>query len=209
VTDVPPPSPPSWAALPPEGATTAQGSARRLGAYCWAEQQLFALLGGWVAEIDELDAKLIVADHAEHAAWRAQRWYELLPTAPPGADVLVAAPAGGGQAWSSARAQAGGAGRSAEKLAVVHRALLPALLGAYTAHLDWASSVSEAVVRRTLTMVWRDLVADLTQGERLLQALAADGGARTRARLAASAVEDTLVAVGGMIGTDSVGRRPV
>ena len=25
----------------------------------------------------------------EHAAWRAQRWYELLPTAPPGADALV------------------------------------------------------------------------------------------------------------------------
>jgi hypothetical protein len=209
VTDVPPPSPPSWAALPPPGATTAQGLARRLGAYCWAEQQLFALLGGWVVEVGEPDAKLVVAEHAEHAAWRAQRWFELLPTAAPGADALVVPPAGAEGAWAAAHDVADGNDRTAEKLAVVHRALVPALLGAYTGHLDWASSVAEAGVRRALTVAWRDLTTDLTTGERLLQAVAADGGVRARVRAAAATVDDLVATAGGVIGAHSVGLRPV
>lgn len=69
---------------------TAPESARRIGLCCWIEQQVFALLGGWVVDIADPETKLLMLELSDHAAWRAQRWYELLPTAPPGADALVA-----------------------------------------------------------------------------------------------------------------------
>ena len=143
----------SWGAVAPEGADTALGVAARLGAYCWAEQQVFGLLGGWITEIAEPDVKLAVAEHADHAAWRAQRWYELLPTAPPGADVLVAPPAGLAPAMAVAAGLAAGPDRTIEKLTIAHRVLLPRLAGALRAHLDWSPAVSEPAVRRMLAIV--------------------------------------------------------
>jgi len=68
---------------------SAAESARRVGAYCWLEQQAFACFGGSVTSIIDPVAKLTMLELGEHAAWRAQRWFELLPTAPPGADALV------------------------------------------------------------------------------------------------------------------------
>jgi len=68
---------------------SAPESARRVGAYCWLEQQAFASFGGSVTSIIDPVAKLTMLELGEHAAWRAQRWFELLPTAPPGADALV------------------------------------------------------------------------------------------------------------------------
>jgi hypothetical protein len=69
---------------------SAPESARRIGVHCWLEQQAFARFGAWVSEITEPAAKLAMLRLGENAGWRAQRWYELLPTAPPGADALVA-----------------------------------------------------------------------------------------------------------------------
>ena len=137
-----------WGAVAPAGASTAVGVAERVGAYCWAEQQLFGLLGGWITEIGEPDVKLAVADHADHAGWRAQRWYELLPTAAPGADALVVVPTDVAAAVAASGALAAGPDRTIEKLTVAYRVLLPRLAAAVRAHLDWSPAVSEPAVGR-------------------------------------------------------------
>lgn len=200
---------PSWGAAAPEGVDTALGLAIRLGACCWAEQQVFALLGGWVTEIAEVDVKLAVAEHADHAAWRAQRWYELLPTAPPGADALVVAPPGMAAAVAVAAALAEGPGRTVEKLAVAHRVLLPRLAAALRAHLDWSPPVSEPAVGRMLRVALDDVAADWVAGERLLQALATNPEALARAHTAQAGAEGPIAAAGGFLGPTSTGRRPV
>ncbi len=181
----------------------------RIGRYCWVEQQVFGLLGGWAPEIPELDVKALVAEQAEHAGWRAQRWFELLPTAPPGADALVGAPAGLTGLAQEARAVADGPGRTAEKLLVVHRVLLPRLVAAYTAHLDWAPFTSQASVRRMLGIALAELADDVRHGERLLQAVV--GGPVVGSVRAATVgpVDELVAAVGGLVGPGSVGRRPL
>ena len=198
---------PSWAAVAPDGALDAARVAARIGAYCWVEQQLFSLFGGWVVDIAEPDAKALVAEHAEHAGWRAQRWFELLPTAAPGADALVVAPSGMADALVRAADEGNGSERTVEKLAIAHRALGARLLAAYTAHLDWAPSVSEAAIRRTLAIAGADLAADGRHGERLLQALTVAPGDRARARLAAAAVDEAVASAGGVVGNGTVGDR--
>ena len=197
-----------WGAVAPEDAATALGVAARLGAYCWAEQQLFALLGGWITDIGETDVKLAVAEHADHAAWRAQRWYELLPTDPPVADALVVAPAGVAAALDGAAIVAAGPDRTAEKLAVAYRVLLPRLAAALRAHLDWSPAVSEPAVGRMLGLALGDVGADWVAGERLVQALAGDQAVLGRVVAAQAAAEVPLAAAGGLVGPASAGRRP-
>ena len=198
---------PSWSAVAPEAALTAHGAAVRLGAYCWVEQRLFGLLGAWSTAVEEPDAKAMVAEHAEHAAWRALRWHELLPTAPPGAEALVVVP----EAVEAVFADGGpldGIDGTPARLAVAHRCLLPRLLAAYTAHLDWAEPLTEATTRRLLEMAIGDLATDLRHGERLLQALAADPAAVEGLSEAVARVETAVVAAGGIVGPGSVGGRP-
>ncbi len=206
-----PPSPvtgPPWAARAPQGATTALAAAARLGAYCWVEQQLFSLLGGWVTDVPEAEVKLVVAELAEHAGWRARRWHELLPTAPPGPDALVAAAEGVAAAVGAAATVAGGPDRTLEKLAVAHRVLLPRLAAALRAHLDWAPAVSEPATRRVLGIALDDVTADWLLGERVLQSVATDPQALARVAAAQAAVEGPIAAAGGIVGPASTGRRP-
>jgi hypothetical protein len=203
---MPVPTAPSWAALAPEGAAGAAGAAARLGAYCWFEQQLFALLGGWVPDIGEADAKVLVAEHAEHAAWRAQRWFELLPTAPPGPDALVVAPPGVADAIELAMDLAGGPDRTAAKLCLAHQVLLSGLQVAYTAHAGWASTTAEASTVRLLAIAGPDLAADQAEGLRLLAGL---GDPPASTAVLRQALEDVLAAAGGAVGPGSAGLRPV
>lgn len=199
-----------WGAAAPEGASTALGLAARLGACCWAEQQVFALLGGWAPEVPEPDVKLALAEHADHAAWRAQRWHELLPTAPPGPDALVVAPAGVAPALAAAREACAGADRTVEKLAVAHRVLLAGMAAALRAHLDWSAAVSEPAVGRVLAIALDDVLTDWSSGERLLQSRTAGPEgveALVRARVAQAAVEAPLAAAGGLLGPGSTGAR--
>lgn len=199
-----------WGAAAPAGADTALGLAARLGACCWAEQQVFALLGGWAQEVPEPDVKLALSEHADHAAWRAQRWHELLPTAPPGPDALVVVPPGVADALAVAGEACAGADRTVEKLAVAHRVLLAGLAASLRAHLDWSPAVSEPAVGRMLTIALDDVLHDWSSGERLLQALTAGpegADALVRARSAQAAVEGPLAAAGGLLGPGSTGAR--
>jgi hypothetical protein len=197
-----------WGAVAPEGADSALGVAARLGVCCWAEQRLFGLLGTWITEIAEPDVKLAVAEHADHAAWRALRWYDLLPTALLGADALVVAPAGVAAAIEAAAAIAAGPDRTIEKLAVGYRVLLPRLAAALRAHLDWSPAVSEPAVGRMLGIALGDVTADWVSGERLLQAIAADPDGLVRANAAQLGAERPIAAAGGLLGPASIGGRP-
>ena len=190
-----------WGAVAPADAGTAAGLAARLGSYCWAEQQLFALLGGWVADIGEPDVELAMAEHADHAGWRAERWYEALPAAAPGRDALVQGPDAVASALDEVRT-AGSLG-TATRLAVAHRVLLPRMAAALRAHLDWSSPVAEAPVARLLRLCLGDVTTDWVHGERLLQALGGPGAAGPEA----DRLESALAAAGGLLGPGSVGDR--
>ncbi|HEY6531869.1 MAG TPA: hypothetical protein VIY72_06175 [Acidimicrobiales bacterium] len=183
--------------------------AGRLGAYCWTEQLLFGLLGGWVPEVPEIDVKLALAEHADHAAWRAQRWYELLPTAAPGPDALVAAPDGLEDLKARIAAVADGPDRTVEKLTVTYRILLPRLAAALDAHRSWAATVSGPAVLRLLGVAASDLATDWVAGERLLQTLVSGLPELERCHVAQAVLEAPVAAAGGLVGALSAGDRPL
>jgi hypothetical protein len=196
-----------WGAVPPAGATTTAAVAARIGAYCWVEQQLFSVLGGWVPEVPELDVKLALAEHADHAAWRAQRWYEVLPAAAPGPDALVAAPAGLDELASRIAVAADGPARTIEKLAVTYRVLLPRQAAALEAHRDWSAGVEGSSVPRLLALAADDIAGDWVAGERLLQTLVGEPEALDRCLVAQSAIEGLVAPAGGLAGALSAGDR--
>lgn len=140
--------------------SSARGLAARIGGYCWIEQQFFALFGGWVPSTADPESKLLLAELGEHAGWRARRWFEALPTAPPGADSLVLAPAGA-EAVLAAAVQAGqDAGDPRGRLVLAAGVLLPALAIAMETHLASSSTVSTAPVRRLLEIGLFDIGRD-------------------------------------------------
>ena len=94
-------------------------------------------------------------------------------------------------------------------LVVAHRVLLPRLVAAYTAHLDWAPFTSESSARRMLGISLAELAGDLRHGERLLQALLPGGVVGSAASSAVSSVDDLVAGAGGLVGPGSVGRRPL
>jgi hypothetical protein len=140
--------------------SSARGLAVRIGGYCWIEQQFFALFGGWVPSTSDPESKLVLAELGEHAGWRARRWFEALPTAPPGADSLVRAPAGA-ETILSAAVQAG---QDAEdyrgRLVLAAGVLLPALAAAMETHRASSAAVSTAPVRRLLEIGLFDIGRD-------------------------------------------------
>jgi hypothetical protein len=196
-----------WGAVAPDGATTTGAVAARIGAYCWVEQQLFSVLGGWVPEVPELDVKIALAEHADHAAWRAQRWYEVLPAAAPGPDALVAAPAGLAELASRIAVVADGPDRTIEKLAVTYRVVLPRLAAALEAHRDWSAGIEGSSVPRLLGLAAGDIAGDWVAGERLLQTLVSEPSALDRCRVAQSAIEGLVAPAGGLAGALSAGDR--
>ena len=147
----------------------APASARRIGAYCWFEQQLFALFGRWVVEMTEPDhpeARLALLDLSAHAAWRAKRWYELLPTAPPGADALLE----GTPAFEAALATAS-PGLPGDPTAALARAieLLDLLDASCAEHQQQASSVAEAAVLRIAAIARTDISLDRERAREVLE----------------------------------------
>lgn len=138
---------------------SAPESARRIGMCCWFEQQVFALLGRWVIDIEEPEPKILLLELSEHAAWRAQRWYELLPTAAPGADALVIGGDELDELIISADA-ASGAHQTPAKL-IVAGALI-GILDAIVADLaDRTAAISGAAVLRIAGIARADLATDL------------------------------------------------
>ena len=198
---LPPGAAPPWAPAPPDGVRTAQWSAARLGAYVWWEQKAFELLGGWAPTVAEPDLKVALAEHGDHAAWRAERWFEQVPPilgdvprqswceAPTGADGVLAAVV----------AETDGEDRALERLVAAHRVLLPRLATAYQLHLWWASSLADGPVARLLSLLLADVANDVRAGAALLEARLGGPDAVARAGRCQEALEGAVVAAGGLV----------
>lgn len=136
---------------------------RRIAVHCRAEQLVFAVLGDGASRFPSASASVLAAA-ADHAAWRARRWHELLPTAPPGPDALLVPSDADVQVTASVRDHVVD---DLTLLAVVAIELLPRVRRSMEAQLEGADPVADGPVRRILGIALADLEADL--GE-LLQA---------------------------------------
>lgn len=174
-----------------------QAAARRAGAARWLDARLFEILGGWVASVPEPEAKMAFATQAAHHGWHATLWDERLPTLHGVEPASWIAPAPGAEPAVAALAQTTG---TIERLAVVHRVVLPRLVAAHVSHLDTASPVSDGPTIRTLRLVLQDEREDREAGERLLQQLLASRADVERAAAAQVAVEALLAEAGPLLG---------
>ena len=140
--------------------STTRGLAARIGGYCWIEQQLFGLFGGWVRSTADPESKLLVAAIGEHAGWRARRWFEALPTAPPGPDQLVLPPTGAEAIFVAAVRVGQDPDHQADRLVLAGAVLLPALVEAMEADLASIPALAAAPVRRLLEIGLFDIGRD-------------------------------------------------
>ena len=153
----------------PRGAETLEESARRIGQHAWIEQRLFEILGAWVTAVPELEAKAVLATQSYHHAWHAELWHGLLPSVPHihAPDLVTPADATIAEQIDSLAAATG----TVEKLAGLYEVVLPALIDAYTEHLERTTPVTDGPSIRALRLVLADEEADARTGERVLQSL--------------------------------------
>ena len=193
---------------------TLEDAAALAGNHCWAERRLFEVLGGWSAVTHSAGVTLALDRHAQHAAWRAEQWWDRLPVlAGVDRDALVAP----GRAWGGLETTAldeiaaiqpappsGEPGPDPDDdptlgradvpvLAVAYRVLLPRLVVAYARHLRLTTPVADGPAVRTLGHVRPDAAADWAEGEALLQERLVDVAAVDLAATATAAAERRLV----------------
>lgn len=164
-------------------------TARLLGGYAWTEGRLFEVLGALAARAgDVAEAAVFFDAQSQQHAWHASLFAERIPQVP-GLErsALTAAPSAALQALVEALAGAS----PIDALALSARVVLPRLVTGYRRHLHRTRAASDGAVARALRLVVRDDVDALLDGEALLEALLADGGAvdaellrSTEARLA-------------------------
>lgn len=177
----------------PAGPATMLELGAALGADVWWLDRIFALTGGWVPTTPEAGVRTHLAELSRVAGDHGLALRALLPRpAPvdPAAWVVEPSPAASVIVAEMEASQA-----SAPRLSVVHRVLLPRLLG------PWARTTgpSSVGVARALRHARTDLAELRDEGEVLLQALmAADERNVGDAHSAALRVEGLLVARGGM-----------
>ena len=188
------------------GAFGVEETARRVGHYKWIEMRLFEALGGWVATIPELDVKLRLGTHCYHHAWHAELWHKRLPelremnpdrlTVPPN-DELVE--------FVAALTEPEAPDQTIEKLVGVYRVLLPAMIAAYTYHLNGTSTITDAPTIRSLKFALQDLQEDWRDGEMLIQSLIETPEEVRRAADHQVKLQTLLLAAGGIAGPGTIG----
>jgi hypothetical protein len=177
---------------------TLQQSARIIGHYRWVEMRLFEILGAWVPDVPELEAKLVVAAHAPHHAWHSSLWLERLPELAGVDREELTVPANSHMVAFMNGLQR--SDRTIEKLAGVYRVALPRTIAAYGGHLERASAVTDAPTMRALKLVVSDEVDDWKEGEALIQSLLIDDLTVQRAAEHQARLEELLVRAGGITG---------
>lgn len=174
---------------------TAESTVARLATHCRIEQLLFSTLGGWAPTIEDSSARIVAVELSDHAAWRARRWYELLPTAPPGPDALLVATETEIE-LAGVIAEAAGP-TDAGRFGIVVGELLPRMIGALQAHLAEAPDVSQRPIRRILEIAIADLERDLSVGLGALEVVAGDADTRAESDRARGRVAAVLARSGG------------
>ncbi len=173
---------------------TLEESAAIAGGLCWVERGLFQRLGAAVAPSSTAQVKVLLDRHSQHAAWRAEQWWDRLPVLTGvERDDLVKPPA----RWAAALEKPAGSddppASDVTRLAVAYRVLLPRLAVAYDHHIERVSPVAEGPVRRTLGQVIVDVRADWAEGEARLQKLIDDAETTDAAAAAVASVERLFV----------------
>lgn len=145
--------------------------ARLLGAYAWAEQRLFEVLGGFVASEPVAAAARFFDTRAQHHAWHASLLAEQVPQVPGIERGSPGAPPGAGasQAFEALAVSADAASR----LAVLARVVLPRLVAGYRTHLGHTAPAADAPIVRALRLVVRDDVEAMLEAEALFERVVA------------------------------------
>jgi hypothetical protein len=158
-------------------ALTLVESARVLGCYRWVELRLFDVVGGWVANETDPEARLLFEIQSRHHAWHAELWGERLPDVEGvvDADLVTVRPDEGTEELLSSLGgvQGGdeGGGGTLVRLVGLARVVRPRLVCGYGYHLRRALAISDGPVIRALRLALRDEVEDWQAGELLVQSL--------------------------------------
>lgn len=184
-----------WEPLAPPSTIPLLEAGRRLGHYAWAETRTFEALGAWTTTIGAPWAGRLAAhanEHALHAeAWR--RRFPELRELDLEAAVVPADP--GLVSFFDALAALESV---ADRLVGAYRVLLPHLVATYTRHLNRTSPVSDAPTQRSLRIALADDAAQIADGAVMLSVAIADADAVTRAGATQVALEQSLLAAGGI-----------
>jgi hypothetical protein len=190
------------------GEWSVKESVERIVNYRWAQQQLSAALGGWVATIPELDVKAMLGPHCYQHAWHADLWRCRLPELKE-ADENRAEPAN--EAFSAfmqelTSPEAGD--QTIEKLVGIYRVLVPHLLAVYTFHQKVTSDIVDAPTVRILRFMLDDLHVQIAEGEMMIQDLARSPDIRQRAGEWHTHLDVMLAKSGGVAGESTIGGQP-
>ncbi len=173
---------------------TAGESVERMAAYCRVEQMLFGLLGSWSVEVEVPAAKLALLTAADHSAWRAKRWFEMLPTAPPGPDAFLT-PTSVERDVFALVADLVGTSQGA-RMVVTYNHLLPGLRDAMSSHLEATTAVADGPVRRLLRIALTDISTDLGDGVGPMELVLASGQERASAERIGAELADAEARIG-------------
>jgi hypothetical protein len=181
-------------------------SARRVGAYKWAEMRLFEALGGWVATVPELDVKMRLGTHCYHHAWHAELWHKRLPELREMNPDRLTKPANDGMvAFVEALTEPEAPELTLEKLVGVYRVFIPRFISAYTYHLNATSQITDAPTIRSLRFILQDEYDDWRDGEMMIESLLETPEDVDRAAAQQAKLERIMVEAGGVAGPGSLG----
>lgn len=167
----------------------ASASNEVVGALCRAEQLVFALLGDGAVRFASPVGSATAAAVADHAGWRARRWYELLPLVDPDRHLLPTE--SDRRMAAAARAQI----VDARSLLAVGRDLVDRIARSVATVAERAVAPADVPLARLARLTAGDLVVDLAELDGTLALLGADavdpaaGSASERVRGALVAIE--------------------
>jgi len=190
------------------GEWSVEESVERIVNYRWAQQQLSAALGGWVATIPELDVKAMLGPHCYQHAWHADLWRLRLPELKEPDENRASPPNPEFAAFMEELTSPDDGDQTIEKLVGVYRVLVPHLLAVYTFHQKVTSDIVDAPTVRILGFMLDDLHTQLVEGEMMIQDLASTMELRRRAGEWQTHLDVLLAGSHGVAGEGTLGGRP-
>lgn len=190
------------------GEWTVGESVERIVNYRWAEQQLSAALGGWVATIPELDVKAMLGPHCYQHAWHADLWRLRLPELRERQEERSEPANEAFAEFMRELTSPEDSDATIEKLVGVYRVLVPHLLAVYSFHQRVTSDIVDAPTVRILKFMLSDDVEQLICAEMMIQDLARSTKLRTRAGKWQTHLDVLLGKSGGVAGERTLGGSP-
>ena len=133
---------------PARVALTLHQTARLVGAYCWAEERLFALTGRWSADPGMTPGgQVALFEASRRHGWLAREWAERLPVVAGLDPEALTRPSGDVAAAVEQLAVAQDPGA---RVVSLHGHLVPRLAATYRRHLDRCVAVADRPVARVL-----------------------------------------------------------